>query len=112
MVTRVSNIISLTDDSGIYISAALKLGSMKIEDVYADYEAAKENHVNLCNENENLTYGNQSLMYQNQELIDKMQYNRRIFENQSSLGHNALVVGNEPVITVDFTGLKELLKTS
>jgi hypothetical protein len=27
-------------------------------------------------------------------------------------GHNAIVVGNEPVVMVDFTGLKELAKTS
>jgi hypothetical protein len=27
-------------------------------------------------------------------------------------GHNSMVVGNEPVVTVDFTGLKDLPKTS
>jgi hypothetical protein len=26
-------------------------------------------------------------------------------------GHNAMVVGNEPVVMIDFTGLKELPKT-
>jgi hypothetical protein len=47
----------------------LNIGTIKIEDVYADYENAKANNQNLGNENENLTYEHQSLSYQNQELV-------------------------------------------
>jgi hypothetical protein len=56
---------------------------MKIEDIYADCENAKEDRANILNENEGLRNEHQSLTYQNEELIGKIQYNRRIFENQS-----------------------------
>jgi hypothetical protein len=61
----------------------LNIGTIKIEDVYADYEDAKANNQNLRNEHENLTYENQSLRGENQDIINRIQYNRRIFENDS-----------------------------
>jgi diadenosine tetraphosphate (Ap4A) HIT family hydrolase len=61
----------------------LNIGTIKIEDVYADFENLKANNRNLRNENENLRNENQNLRYENQELIRQIQYNKRMFENDS-----------------------------
>ena len=61
----------------------LNIGAIKIEDVYADFENLKANNQNLRNENENLRNENQNLRYENQELIRQIQYNKRMFENDS-----------------------------
>src|SRR5919108_4666569 len=61
----------------------LNIGTIKIEDVYADFENLKANNQNLRNENENLRNENQNLRYENQELIRQIQYNKRMFENDS-----------------------------
>ena len=59
------------------------MGTIKIEDVYADFENVKANNQNLRNENENLRNENQNLRYENQELERQIQYNKRMFKNDS-----------------------------
>jgi hypothetical protein len=54
----------------------LNIGTIKMEDVYAEFENAKANNQNLRNENQNLRYENQALERQRQ-------YNKRMFENDS-----------------------------
>jgi FtsZ-binding cell division protein ZapB len=61
----------------------LNIGTIKIEGVYADFENVKANNQNLRNENENLRNENQNLRYENQELERQIQYNKRMFENDS-----------------------------
>src|SRR5919201_3741870 len=61
----------------------LNMGTIKIEDVYADFENVKANNQNLKNEHQNLTYENQSLRGENQDIVNGIQYNRRIFDNDS-----------------------------
>src|ERR687888_1816256 len=61
----------------------LNMGTIKIEDVYADFENVKPNNQNLKNEHENLAYENQSLRSENQDIVNRIQYNRRMFEKDS-----------------------------
>jgi hypothetical protein len=61
----------------------LNIGTLKMEDIEADYEDAKANNQNLLTENENLRYEKLSLQYENQELVRQIEYNRQVFENQS-----------------------------
>ena len=73
----------LTPNNIKWFVDGLNIGTIKIEDVYADLEDAKANNQNLRNEHENLAYENQSLRDENQDLVNRIQYNRRMFENDS-----------------------------
>jgi hypothetical protein len=61
----------------------LNIGTIKMEDIEADYENAKAENQNLLAENENIRNEIQSLQYENQDLIRQIEDNRRIFENRS-----------------------------
>ena len=73
----------LTPNNVKWFVDGLNMGTIKIEDVYADFENVKANNQNLKNEHQNLTYENQSLRGENQDIVNGIQYNRRMFENDS-----------------------------
>jgi hypothetical protein len=73
----------LTPNNVKWFVDGLNIGTIKIEDVYADFENLKANNQNLRNEHEGLRNQNQNLRCENQDIVNGIQYNRRIFENQS-----------------------------
>jgi hypothetical protein len=61
----------------------LNIGTIKMEDICADYEDAKANHQNLLAQTQSLRDEKQSLQYENQDLVRQIEHDRRIFENES-----------------------------